>query len=69
MCELCAYCAALKASAVVQMTSSLFRNVTQRKLVVTDVSGQNNGPNFKGQTVQKEFVFGIGFSGGLLCTL
>jgi len=48
MCELYAYCAAFKASAVAQMTSSLFRNVTQRKLVVTDVSRQNSGPHLQG---------------------
>jgi len=54
MCESHAYCVTFQASAVLQMTSSIFRNVTQRKLLVTDVSGQNSGPIFKGQAAQKK---------------
>ena len=36
------------------MSSSLLWDVTQRRLVVTDVSGQPIGPNVKGQTAQEE---------------
>jgi len=32
---------------------ALFWNVTQRRLVVTDVWGQTTGPLFKGQGVQE----------------
>jgi hypothetical protein len=35
------------------MRSSLFWDVTQHKLVVTDVSGQPVGPVFRGQVVQE----------------
>ena len=43
-----------QASAAVQMISSLFWDVMQRRLVVTDVSGQPIGPIFKSQSVQEE---------------
>jgi hypothetical protein len=33
---------------------SFFRDLTQRHLVVTDVSGEPTGPIFEGQTVQDE---------------
>ena len=36
------------------MGPSLFRDVTRRRLVVTEVSGQPIGPIFKGQAVQEE---------------
>jgi hypothetical protein len=36
------------------MRSSLFLEITQRKLVVTDVSGQGIGPIYKGQAVQED---------------
>jgi hypothetical protein len=34
------------------MSSELFPDVTRRRLIVTDVSGQNIGLIFKGQAVQ-----------------
>ena len=40
-----------QASAVTWMISSLFRDVTQRGLVFTDVSGRPVGPTFKVETV------------------
>jgi hypothetical protein len=33
-------------------SSSLFWDVTQRRFVVTDISGQPVGPNFNGQTAE-----------------
>jgi len=39
-------------SSAVQIRSSLFWHVTQRRLVVTDVSGQPIGPIFNGQAVR-----------------
>ena len=36
------------------MSSSLFRDITQHRLVVTDVSGQPIGPIFNGKAVQEE---------------
>jgi hypothetical protein len=39
------------------LRSSLFWVVTQRRSVVTDVSGQRIGPIFKGQVVQAEDYF------------
>ena len=56
MCELYAYYAVFKVLTAMQLTSSLFRNVTQRKLVPTDVSGLDSGPTFKGQAVQTELI-------------
>ena len=38
------------------MKYSLFWDVTQRRLVVIDVSGQSVGPIFKGQAVQDILV-------------
>ena len=38
------------------MRSTFFWDVTQRGLVVTDVSGKHIGPVFKGQAVRKEWV-------------
>jgi hypothetical protein len=36
------------------MSSSVFRDVTQRRLVVTDVAGQPIGPILKDQAVQDD---------------
>jgi hypothetical protein len=38
------------------MRDLLFWNVTQRRLVVTDVSGQHFGPIFRDQVVQEECI-------------
>jgi hypothetical protein len=38
------------------MKSSPFGDVTQRRLVIIDVSGQLIGPVFKGQTVQEHML-------------
>ena len=35
---------------------SLFWDVTQRRLVITDVSGQSLCPVFKGQAIHEEFL-------------
>jgi hypothetical protein len=35
------------------LASSLFLDVIQRRLLVIDVSGQSNGPVFKGQGVEE----------------
>jgi hypothetical protein len=43
-----------QASAAVYMRSSLFWDVTQRRLIVADVSGQPIGPIFNGQAVQED---------------
>jgi hypothetical protein len=41
------------------MRHSLFRDVTQRRLVVTDVSVQPIGPIFKGQAIQEEYTIPV----------
>jgi hypothetical protein len=38
----------------IKLRFSPFWDVTQRKLVVTDISGQPIGPVFKGQTAQEQ---------------
>jgi len=41
---------------VASIISSLFWDVTQRRLVVTDVSGKRIGPVLEGQAFQLEFL-------------
>jgi hypothetical protein len=45
-------CEDFQTKCCVYSTSSLFLDVTQRWMVVADVSGQTIGPIFKGQAVQ-----------------
>ena len=39
------------------MNSSLFRDITQHRLIVTEVSGQPFGPIFNGNAVQEEIRY------------
>ena len=41
------------------MIHSLFRDVTQRILVVTDVSVQPIGPIFQGQAIREEYTIPV----------
>ena len=58
------YCrAGVCSSNALYLRSSLFWNVTQHRLVFTDVSGQPIGPIFKGQAIRTAWLLNMGPTG------